>query len=188
MFMRYISHEIRTPLNIVVLGLGVVNKKLIKLFHNDTSNECIKTIEETQASCAIAVSILNDMLLYDKVESGALKLDILNVSPWSLLKDAVQPFFLQAHAVDVVLMLQMTTPHFNCTIQVDSHKLHQVIGNLVSNALKFTQKPGTVQVEADVVSREQLLEVSDNFQPEELIAEQYFRVRVTDKGAGISKV
>ena len=94
MFMRYISHEIRTPLNTTFLGMNVLKKELTVEFKNKP-HRCFKTLKETQVSCDIAVSILNDMLLYDRVESGLLQLELESISPWSFFKVAVEPFYIQ---------------------------------------------------------------------------------------------
>ena len=93
MFMRYISHEIRTPLNTTYLGMNVMKKQLNK--NKIDKNRCLKTLQETQISCDIAISILNDMLLYDKVESGLLKLEIESISPWLFFKQSIELFYIQ---------------------------------------------------------------------------------------------
>ena len=59
------------------------------------NHKCFKTIADTQKSCDIAVSILSDMLLYDKVESGLLMLEFENISPWQFFKTAIEPFYIQ---------------------------------------------------------------------------------------------
>ncbi len=94
MFMRYISHEIRTPLNIVYLGLKVLNNELVD---NPSGTEVkdsdyLSTIKDTQVSCDEAISILNDMLTYDKIENGILEVDLQPISPWALVQGAVVPF------------------------------------------------------------------------------------------------
>ena len=94
MFMRYISHEIRTPLNTTYCGLNVIKKELKAEFRNENHKSFV-TIKETQVACDIAISILNDMLLYDKVESGLLKLELENISPWPFFKAAVETFYIQ---------------------------------------------------------------------------------------------
>ena len=95
MFLRYISHEIRTPLNTVFLGLNLLRKELTKALKSTPNHRCFSTIKDTQMSCEIAVSILNDMLLYDKVESGLLQLETKAMSPWLFIKNAIKPFFIQ---------------------------------------------------------------------------------------------
>ena len=93
--MRYISHEIRTPLNVVCMGLNLLHKDLRLVSCGSNNHKCLVTLKETQASCDIAVSILNDMLLFDKVESGLLHLDLLSISPWNVVKTSVEPFYIQ---------------------------------------------------------------------------------------------
>ena len=51
----------------------------------------------------------------------------------------------------VNIQLKLTIPSFHCFANVDQNKFSQVIRNLISNALKFSQKPGIVNVEVDVV-------------------------------------
>lgn len=94
MFMRYISHEIRTPLNVVCMGLNLLYKDLT-FMSISTCNQCLATLKETQSSCDIAVSILDDMLLFDKVESGLLQLELVSISPWNVFKTSVEPFYVQ---------------------------------------------------------------------------------------------
>ena len=99
MFMRYISHEMRTPLNTVLLGLSYVQKQLAKVFGKNSNHECCTAIKETQVSCEIAVDILNDMLLYDKIEGGLLKLELKSISPWLFFRNSIKPFFIQVSTI-----------------------------------------------------------------------------------------
>ena len=95
MFMRYISHEMRTPLNTVCVGLNVLTKQLQNAFNIATDHSCFVTLKDVQSSCEIAVSVLNDMLLYDKIESGLMSLELAIISPWSLIKQSVELFYIQ---------------------------------------------------------------------------------------------
>ena len=111
MFMRYISHEMRTPLNTVLLGLSYVKKRLHKLLGASPDQECYSAIKDTQLSCEIAVNILDDMLLYDKVEGGLLKLELRSISPWLFIEDSIKPFFIQ-----VSLLITYILVFFHSTI------------------------------------------------------------------------
>ena len=93
--MRYVSHEMRTPLNTVMLGLSYVQKQLVKSLGVNSNHESLSAIKETQMSCEIAVNILNDMLMYDKVEDGLLKMELQTMSPWQFFEDSIKPFFIQ---------------------------------------------------------------------------------------------
>ena len=72
MFIRYMSHEIRTPLNTVMMGLQHLKEDMKKY---DNCPRRLDTVEDTIESCDIAVKTLNNMLLYDKVETKLLALD-----------------------------------------------------------------------------------------------------------------
>ena len=91
MFMRYISHEIRTPLNIVFLGLKSLEDDIKTC---DTAS-CISTLHDIKGSCQIALQVLNDMLMYDKIQSGLLVLEMENLNPWEFLQNSYSPFLLQ---------------------------------------------------------------------------------------------
>ena len=77
------------------MGLNLLYKELRKACNGSNNHKCLVTLKETQASCDIAVSILDDMLLFDKVESGLLHLDLLSISPWNVVKTSVEPFYIQ---------------------------------------------------------------------------------------------
>lgn len=67
-FVRYVGHEIRTPLNILLLGLDHIEAKLraVRRLPNDTFDHIL----ELSLSCHSAVHILDDLLSYEKIESG----------------------------------------------------------------------------------------------------------------------
>jgi signal transduction histidine kinase len=66
-FVRYIGHEIRTPLNTVCMGLELVETKLKDI---DVSEDVFEDLVELKVSVDTAVYILNDLLAYEKLESG----------------------------------------------------------------------------------------------------------------------
>jgi signal transduction histidine kinase len=85
MFVRYVSHEIRTPLNTVSMGLKLLQslKNPTKSHHHHHAssssvfdqNGAFDMVDEIKESCDIAIDILNDLLLYEKLEGGILSLD-----------------------------------------------------------------------------------------------------------------
>jgi hypothetical protein len=81
------------------LGLNVLIKQLQQAFKLAVDHPVYLTVKDIQASCDVAIGILNDMLLYDKIESGLLALELNSVSPWLLIKKCVQPFYVQVSAV-----------------------------------------------------------------------------------------
>ena len=105
MFMRYISHEMRTPLNTAVLGINILIKQFEQMLHMPANHICYLTVLDLQSSCKIAVEILNEMLLYDKIESKVLVLELANISPWCFLKSTVKPFFLEVGLLFYVMYM-----------------------------------------------------------------------------------
>ena len=93
-FVRYISHEIRTPLNTVLMGLQLA----VSVLHSESAgkiDEAKDIVMDCCDSCRTAVEILNDILAYDKLEAGDLKLNKTIVDIKSFTESCVRPFSLQ---------------------------------------------------------------------------------------------
>lgn len=91
-FVRLISHEIRTPLNIVNTGLDLLRLELLR---HDASPDALDTWIDVKKSTKVSVGILDELLLYEKLESGVLTLDIGDIQCWPFLKEIVRSFRLQ---------------------------------------------------------------------------------------------
>ena len=111
--------------------------------------------EDISVNTQSAVSVLNDLLNYDKIESGTLSLDSEPVNFWTLVKKAAKTFDIQAKQADVKLVVNLerhaegNTPHRREQLRLlrvmgDEMRLTQVLRNLISNALKFTPADGSV--------------------------------------------
>ena len=95
--MRYISHELRTPLNTVFLGLKLLHEEMKSKLDN---KESLITIEDIQQSVQVALGILNELLLFDKVESGILHLDKEKIlSIFDYIQDVISPFRVQVRII-----------------------------------------------------------------------------------------
>ncbi len=93
MLVRFIGHEIRTPLNTVFLGLQYLDTKLKD---GSLSNaELMDTVNDLKLSCDQSLEILNQLLTYDKIDSGLQKLDKTTFSVVPFLEDTTRPFYLQ---------------------------------------------------------------------------------------------
>ena len=109
-----------------------------------------------------AVAILNDLLNYDKLESGLMKLEADQVFIWDLISKTVGQLNIQAVNRKISLKLYVEKPYIKssssdletgcsdtdlCVVGAEL-KLMQVLRNVVANALKFTQTDGTIEVTA----------------------------------------
>jgi len=103
--MRYISHEIRTPLNTAFMGLRLLHDELQSL----GNAECLQMVKDTQESCEVAIGILSEMLMFDKVESGLLVLEREVFSPVNFIKSILSPFSIQVEVFDKKMTIQFNT-------------------------------------------------------------------------------
>jgi signal transduction histidine kinase len=165
---RYISHELRTPLNTAFLGLRLLSSEL-KASKDPKDMERYETLCDVNMSCTAAVDILNNLLCYEKLESGILELHKESIVVDSFLKDCVTMFSAQARECGVIMTMitdatdndiEVTSDDNNIlstsllptdSIFADKFKMDQVIRNLMSNALKFTPRGGHVTVKATFV-------------------------------------
>jgi signal transduction histidine kinase len=164
---RYISHELRTPLNTAFLGLKLLSSDL-KASNDPKDIERYETLCDVNMSCTAAVDILNDLLCYEKLESGILELHKEDIVVDSFLKDFVLSFSVQARECGITVNTITEVSHRGAEmpsddgkvsrsllpddmIYADKFKMDQVIRNLMSNALKFTPRGGSVTINASFV-------------------------------------
>ena len=89
MFIRYISNGIRNPLNTALLGLKLLQDDMLRM---RDSPERIETVHNIRQSCNHATTILDDLLTYDKLESGITEPEMKPMRAWGFIRDCVRPF------------------------------------------------------------------------------------------------
>jgi len=87
-FIRYVSHEMRTPLNSACMGLELLHDSSA-ITKKDASAAVV--LEDVVHSCDSAVSILDELLIFEKLESKSLVLNLKRVSPHVFLKEVFEP-------------------------------------------------------------------------------------------------
>ena len=92
MFVRSVSHEIRTPLNTVFLGLKYLHEEIER---RKGEKDWLDILDELKCSADIAVSLLSDLLAYEKLEAGILDLDLLKIPIKKFLDESFQMFSIQ---------------------------------------------------------------------------------------------
>ncbi len=130
-FLANMSHEIRTPLN-AILGMSEL---LQATSLNSVQLEFIETIH---TSGDALLSIINEILDYSKIENGRLEFESLPFDLETCLRTTLDLSRTQAAARDIALHLQIdpALPRRFCG---DANRLRQILLNLVSNAVKFTE-------------------------------------------------
>ncbi len=133
-FLAMMSHELRTPMT-AVIGMGDL---LMGTPLSDQQKTFVKTL---RSSAETLLSILNDVLDFSKIEAGQLALEEIDFSLHRLIDDVVQLFLVRAAAKGLSLSASIAedTPRH---VRGDPTRLRQILFNLVSNAIKFTERGG----------------------------------------------
>ena len=160
-FLANMSHELKTPLNsITIISRIMSNNKDNKL--DEISHKNIKIINK----CALDLDeLINDILDISKIEAGELNIYKKNISLKNLIEELYDLFvpIAQNKNIEFINNFQIN----NDEIFTDEQRTKQIIKNLVSNALKFTNE-GKVEI------------LSKEF-------DEYFEISVIDSGVGIEK-
>ncbi len=138
-FLATMSHEIRTPLNGIVPLIDVVLSSTL----NTDQRQCLET---AYASAQQLVSIVDDILDYSKIEANRLELESVSINLRELVDSVAQLMAHPAQAKGVTLSVRFD-PNVRPIHRGDPVRLRQLLTNLVSNAVKFTDRGSvTVQV------------------------------------------
>ena len=143
-----ISHEIRTPLNAIIGFAEVMLEERFGPIGNERYKEYLKDVH---ASGAHVISLVNDLLDLAKVEAGRLELSFTSVN----LNELVSACFtlLQPQASrDRIVMRTSFAPKLPPVV-ADERSVRQIVLNLVSNAIKFTDAGGQVIVSTALTDR-----------------------------------
>ncbi|WP_394241612.1 TMAO reductase system sensor histidine kinase/response regulator TorS [Vibrio astriarenae] len=160
-FLATMSHEIRTPLN------GVLGTTQL-LREGELSPQQAQYVEVINRSGSSLLTVLNDVLDYSKIEAGHFSLQSRAFDLKQLVEDVIGLFLAQAEQKGLQLSAQIESD-VGRYWQGDSVRLHQVLSNLISNAVKFTEH-GYIDLYIS-------LDVED---------ETSLRFEVSDSGIGIS--
>lgn len=183
MFVRYVSHEIRTPLNTVTTGLILIQslKDQVSSCTDPNTKNLLENIfsmtDDCKESCDVAVDILNELLLYEKLEGGILSLDKTVEPVKDVIHDAIHIFDIQARGCGIRMVITYDDLD-GIMLEVDKPKISQVLRNLVSNAIKFSP-PGS-----DVTVHTSVTKVTSNQDQNDGKNMFNLRISVEDSGAG----
>ncbi|MCR5651761.1 MAG: response regulator [Lachnospiraceae bacterium] len=139
-FLANMSHEIRTPMNAVVSLSELLSKQEL----DDKSREYA---EQINFSANTMLVIINDILDFSRIESGTMLINPSNYDVKKMIRDIVNitSMGLGDKPVEMKLVIDPNVPSY---LTGDSARIRQVLMNVVSNAVKFTEK-GSVKISVD---------------------------------------
>ncbi len=187
-FVSIVSHELRTPMTSIK---GLVENMLDGLTGplNDRQTFYLGRVKY---NIERLTRMINDLLDLSRIEAGRMDLHQSVVNIGSLAREVVE--MLQPLAQERSLLLQADIPTAIGFIQGDRDKLIQIFTNLINNALKFTEAPGTVTVEVrqrdDGMVQTSIIDTGCGIPIEEqqIIFEKFYRGQTSEmknRGAGL---
>ncbi|MBK1876557.1 ATP-binding protein [Pelagicoccus mobilis] len=142
-FLAAMSHEIRTPMNGI---LGVLH-----ILREDLPERSLAMLEVARQSADKLLVLINDILDLSKIEEGKMTLEMLEISSLSVVEEVCELHAVKARDKGIVLSARVR-PEDCCIFRGDSYRLGQVLSNLVSNAVKFTEG-GRIEVSCKLLGK-----------------------------------
>lgn len=151
-FLANISHEIRTPLNSISGYAQLLAKNLKTESNNYHINQVIQATDNLKI-------IINDLLDFSKIEAGKMILEHIDFNPIKIITQAISTLKLQAEEKNITLEIHID-PLIPILINGDPYRLSQVLINLISNAIKFSNDNQAVTIEAKCKSSNKICTMS----------------------------
>ena len=155
-FLAAVSHELRTPLNAILGFSDILAGEYFGKLENDRQREYVQLIRQSGAHL---LSVVNTMLDMSKIEAGRYELMVESFPVAETIVECEQMLSLQATSKGVKLTSRL--PRGLGEITADPRALRQIIINLVSNAVKFTDAGGAVTIDASIRDNQLAISVSD---------------------------
>jgi signal transduction histidine kinase len=191
MFLRYISHEMRSPLSVAIANLQF----MIEDSGSEIPAHFINRVKSTLTTCEAAVIVLNDVLSYESITAGKFYIS-KDFVPFALtFREACSNYEAMMHAKNIHFDFRNEIPNYDLAANIlcahlDIPKINQVVRNIMTNAVKFTQFGGNISVTLSY--RQDSLSIQNHpILPSTKVYPMnvpsgHFVIQISDSGVGIS--
>lgn len=177
--MDTVAHDLRSPISAIKTVLESLSTGLL----GPQSEKALERIAKAEISSDRLLRLVNDLLDYDKFESGQFTLNIKEQS----LRDIIDGALLSIDSLVENKTLKIEVLGEDMAVQADSDRMTQVLVNLLSNAVKYSPEGGTVQINIVAKERAALIEISDQGPgvADDFKGQVFERFKSTEKGTGL---
>jgi len=154
-FISTVSHELRTPLTAMLGSIGLAASGRF----DGRADEMHRLLEIAKTNGRRLEALVNDILDFEKLTSGSMRFDMQIYSTDELVEQSVAASQPYADGMRVKLIFAHRAP--GTRIRVDSGRFQQIMANLLSNAAKFSNEGGKVEIDVAVIKGRCRISVSD---------------------------
>ncbi|NQS91311.1 MAG: GHKL domain-containing protein, partial [Chloroflexi bacterium] len=149
-----VAHELRTPLHILQGNL----EGALDGVYQASPDYFRSMLEETR----LLQRLVEDLQTLSMAESGTLDFHFQSLKVKELLEDVQTSFSMMAEELNISLGMEIPDELTDLTVEGDWHRLDQVLGNLVSNALRYTPEGGKIHLSASYDETSVLIQIQDS--------------------------
>ncbi|QDW27536.1 PAS domain S-box protein [Pedobacter sp. KBS0701] len=172
-FIGMVSHELKTPLTAINGFVQVLQRKAKK----DQDNYAMIALEKTHSQIRKMTTMINGFLNVSRLESGKLLIEKINFNLDELLKETVEETYISQSSHQIIL-----NPTCEVNINADRDKIGNVISNLISNGIKYSDNGTRIEITCKLRDAEVEIQIKDEgigIKPEDIdrLFERYYRVK-----------
>jgi len=172
-FIGMVSHELKTPLTAINGFVQVLQRKAKK----DEDNYAIIALDKAHSQIRKMTTMINGFLNVSRLESGKLLIEKTNFSLSELLKETIEETYVSQSSHQIIL-----NPTCEVNINADRNKIGNVISNLISNGLKYSDNGTSIEITCKLYDTEVEIQIKDEgigIKPEDIdkLFERYYRVQ-----------
>ncbi len=180
-FISIVSHELKTPLTSINSALDII----LKGTAGDIDETMEKFLNLAKRNVKRLSAIIYDLLDLSKIEAGKMvfRFEKTNINlPIELVKNTLESWS-KEQKISIITNLDTNLEQ----VYIDTQRIEQVLTNLVSNAIKFTQENGIVEITTSKIKAEEIINNPFFSSVPKNMSKEYIKISVKDNGIGIAK-